>query len=233
MTEPTVVYGTRWGRTNALALVAFLVIAGIVVAVKQQVIAASLVFQSSTSQLATSAIDGSDVGFGVVRMTRSDASGGTDIKNVLRGGFADGKLDGLCVSQVQSILGVNMTLKITAGDGVLGTYEIQGSNALFDIVTIRGTNGTNGSGINMDGRAQFGLAASDVTTTKTNGSFDVNPLEADQGTGWFGIDADKGNLYNIRGNIYDGVIGGPFSLPNLSITVTPGTSGCDASPIPR
>lgn len=234
MTEPTVVYGTRWGRTNALVLVAFLVIAGIVVAVKQQVIAANLVFQSSTSQLATSAIDGSDVGFGVVRMARSTGSaGGTDTRNVLRGGFANGKLDGLCVSQVQSILGVNVTLKITAGDGVLGTYEIQGSNALFDIVSIRGTNGTNGSGINMDGRAQFGLSAADVTTTKTDGIFDVNPLEAEQGTGWFGIDADKGNLYNIRGTIYDGVIGGPFSLPNLSITVTPGTSGCDASPLPK
>ncbi|HSV38955.1 MAG TPA: DUF6230 family protein [Nocardioidaceae bacterium] len=234
MAASGVVYGTRWGRTNALVLIALLVIAGIVVAVKQQVIAANLVFQSSTSQLATSAIDGSDVGFGVVRMTRSTGSGGgTDVKNVLRGGFANGKLDGLCVSQVQSILGVNMTLKITAGDGVLGTYEIQGSNALFDIVSIRGTNGSNGSGINMDGRAQFGLAASDVTTTKTNGVFDINPLEADQGTGWFGIDADKGNLYNIRGTIYDGVIGGPFSLPNLSITVTPGTSGCDASPLPK
>ena len=228
------VYGTRWGRTNALIVVALLVVGGILVAVKQQVLAASIVFQSSTSQLATSAIDGSDVGFGVVRMNRSTGvSGGSDLRNVLRGGFANGKLDGLCVSQVQTILGVTVTLKITAGDGVLGSYEIQGSNALFDIASIRGTSGSNGSGINMDGRAQFGLAASDVTTTTTNGIFDVNPLAADQGTGWFGIDADKGNLYNIRGTIYNGVIGGPFSLPNLSITVVPGTSGCDASPLPK
>lgn len=227
------VYGTRWGRTSVVAAAALLVIAGIVVALQQRVIAASIVFQNGTSQLATSGIDGSDVGFGLVPISTSNGTGGTVSPNVLRGGFANGKLDGLCVSQVQNVLGQNVTLKITAGDGVLGTYEIQGSNALFDIAQIRGTSGSNGSGINMDGRAQFGLTASDVTTTQSGGSFDVNPLDAPQGTGWFGIDADKGNLYNLRGTIYDGVIGGPFSLPDLTITVTPGTSGCDASPIPR
>jgi hypothetical protein len=226
-------YGTRWGRSSVLALAALLVIAGVLLAVRQHVVALNIVFQSSTSQLATSGIDGSDVGFGVVPMTRSNGSGGTDTRNVFRGGFANGKLDGLCLSQTQSILGASYTLKITAGDGVLGTYEIAGTNALFDIVSIRGTGASNGNGINMDGRAQFGLTAFDVTTTKTEGAFDVNPLGSEQGTGWFGIDADKGNLYNLRGTIYNGVIGGPFSLPNLAITVQPGTSGCDAAAIPK
>lgn len=228
-----VVYGTRWGRSSVLGVAALLVIAGILVAVQKRVVALNIVVQSGTSQLATSGIDGSDVGFGVIPITRSTGSGGTDTRNVLRGGFANGKMDGLCLSQTQSILGAPYTLKITAGDGVLGTYEIAGTNALFDIVSIRGTGSSNGNGINMDGRAQFGLTAFDVTTTKTDGAFDVNPLGSVQGTGWFGIDADKGNLYNLRGTIYDGVIGGPFSLPNLAISVQPGTIGCDAAPIPK
>lgn len=228
--------GTRWGRTSVLIVGCFLVIAAVLGAVRQELVSSALfVTQSSTSQFSTSGLEGSDVGLGMTQVDRSTGVGsGSDKKYVLRAGFADGKLDGLCISQRQTVGGAVFTLRLTAGDGQLGTYEVVGKNAELDIVSLRGTNasGTTNNGINLDGRAMLGVAASDITTTTTGGLSDVNPLDAPTTAGWYGIDADRGNMYNLRGDLYDVVIGGPFSLPNLMIKIYPGDVGCKNATVP-
>lgn len=223
--------GTRWGRTSVLILAALLTMVAVLWAAQAQLVSSALVVsQSRTSELASGGLEGSDVGLGMTTTERSTGVGNeTDSKYVLRAGLADGKLNGLCLSQTQTVAGATVTLKLSAGDGDPATYEISGKNAVLDVVSLRGqgASGRTGNGINLDGRAMLGVASSDITTlTAPDGTAVANPLDAPTGVGWFGIDADKGNLYNIKADVYNVVIGGPFSLPGLKIDIEPGNSGC-------
>jgi hypothetical protein len=222
--------GTRWGRTSVLLVIALCAVAAMLWAVRTQVIASSLVFEGSTAQFSSSGINGTDVGMGMTRIQRNTGTA-IDDEQVLRFGFANGSINGICISQTQSLAGIgSVTLLITAGDGNSSTYEIAGSNVTFDVITAN----TTGSGIRMDGRAQLGLATQDITTTKTGTLFDPNPLDQPANApGWYGIDADYGYLLNVKGTIYDGYVGGPFSMPGLTIKVVPGTVGCQGLALPN
>ncbi|WP_109509531.1 DUF6230 family protein [Nocardioides speluncae] len=227
--------GTRWRRTGVLMALAFATLGSLGWMVKTNVLAAEIVVQSNTAQFATTELYGVDTAFGMSTVSRSTGAGGTDTRQVLRGGFAKGQLDGLCVSQKQQVLGQTFTIRLTAGDGVVGTREIVGENAMFDIVTLRTTSGANGkNGLMLDGRSLLGVASHDATTIKgPDGQFVENPLRAPVGSGYYAIDADVGHLYNARGTIYQGEIGGPFSAPGLKIDVLPGDVGCASQPLPR
>ncbi len=218
-------HGTRWPR-SIFAIGVGLAIVGVLTAMLSgNVLAATITFQDSPSQFSSSQIDGTDVGFGMVPIT---TAAGT--KQVLRSGFANGRFDGLCVSQKQTIAGTTWTVRLEAGDGTLGSYDVAGSNAVFDVDNLKASTNGSGAGVNLDGRVQLGLTSDDITTV----SGADNPFEAPTGTaGYWGIDADSGKLYALRGDIYNAIIGGPFSLPNLKIRVLPGDVGCDTIAIPQ
>lgn len=228
-------YGTRWRRTSAMVGVGLAGMAGVLAMIRTDVLAAEIVVQSNTAQFATTELYGQDVAFGMSTVQRSTGAGGTDTRYVLRGGFAKGQLDGLCVSQKQELLGRTFTLLLTTGDGQVGTREIVGENAMFDIVSLRTTSGSNGkNGLMLDGRGLIGVASHDTTTvTGADGQFLPNPLRAPVDKGYFAIDSDVGHLYNASGTIYQGEIGGPFSAPGLKIEVLPGDVGCATRALPR
>jgi len=208
---------------SALALLASFMV--------NNVLATNLVFQNAAATFSSSALNGADVGFGMATIQKQD---GTTV-DVLRAGFAQVSLDGLCVSKTEYVAGIPITLRLTAGDGVLGTNELTAANATFDVATMRGTSqaGQPASGLQLDGRAQLGLVTADITTTGPAGNKDINPLDgptSNNGYGWYGIDADQGRLYSVKGTLWNAVIGGPLTLPNLKITVTPGTgTPCDGA----
>lgn len=222
----TVPYGTRWSRTTVVALAAFGAIAALLTMMNREIVATSIVYQGSTAQFSTTRVAGEDVGFGMSRMTRTNADGTTTEVNVLSAGFAVGNLNGFCLSQRQSVAGLGqVTIKITAGDGQASTSEIEAANVQFDLVHLRGT----GPGVNLDGEVHIGLATQDITTID---GVD-NPLGSPLGTGYFGIDATAGDIHQARGRLYNAEIGGPMSLPGLKIVVLPGDHSCDADPFPN
>lgn len=219
-------YGTRWGRTTFAILLGFGVMASVVVGIRTRVLASNFVVQNATAEFSTSGLDATNAGFGMTKTTRSD---GTTVY-VLRGGFANGTLDGLCFSQKQTILGLPYTLTISAGNNTLGgTYELSAKNVTLDITQVRGTSqsGSAGNGINLDGKVQLGVATSDITTSSTNGVLDANPLGAPLGQGYWGIQAAAAHIYNLRGTVYDMNIVGSIFLPGLSLKVSQTANGCN------
>lgn len=206
-------YGTRWGRAGAAVGLSGSLLAAMGAMVSTNVLAAhvSIDSQASPSQFNTSKLTGQDVAFG---MAQANVNGAT--KSVLRAGFAQATLDGFCVSKTESVLGIfDVTLKVTSGNGAAGD-DIIARNASFDLTQLRGTQ------INLEGKDQVGQATADVTTTKTGGVFDANPLgapEAGYGKGWVAIDASRGTLTNLKGKLYSVQIQGDITLPNLSIGV--------------
>ena len=96
--------------------------------------------------------------------------------------------------------------------------ETEAVNVQFDVTAMRG----NSTGVNLDGMVHLGIAASDVTTLP---GID-NPLGAPTGPGYFGIDATKGDLFAVKGWLYNAEIGGPMNLKDLSIQVGPTVAEC-------
>lgn len=213
-----------------LMVLAFAAMAGLMALLRQDVLAAAVTYQGSTAKFSSGRVSGQDIGFGMAQVNVA----GAGTRNVLAAGFATGSLDGLCVSQVQSVpLIGDVVIKLTSGDGDSATREIKATNVQLDITQLRGS----GTGINLDGRVQIGMASQDVTTLA---GVD-NPLGAPTGTGWWGIDATAGDIFSAKGYLYDAEIGGPMRLPGLRISVTPKAAGgtecwttpVDATPLPH
>lgn len=229
-TADAAAYGTRWRQTAPLLLLAFLMMAAALTLLRQNVLAAVVTYQGSTAKFSSGRVTGQDVGFGMAQVNVA----GAGTKTVLAAGFATGSLDGLCVSQVQTLPVIgDVVIKLTSGDGNSSTREIEATNVQLDITQLRGS----GTGINLDGRVQIGMASQDITTLA---GVD-NPLSAPTGTGWWGIDATAGDIFSAKGYLYDAEIGGPMTLPGLRISVTPKAAGgteCwstpgDATPLPH
>lgn len=215
-------YGTRWQRTLPLLVLAVGGMLGLLGLVRVDVIAVNGVYTGSAAKFSSSGVTGADVGFGVADMTRKRADGSTETLKVVRAGFATAELNEFCMSMVESVPVIgDVTIKVTAGDGNPDTYEIKATNIVLDLWRVKGT----GTGVNLDGEVQIGLATQDITTLPGV----VDPL-GQPGIGYFGIDAARGYLYNISGRLHNAEIGGPIQLPNLNITVTPGGAECAVNP---
>jgi hypothetical protein len=211
-------YGTSWRRTLPLMLLALTAMAVCLVLLKQQVFAAAVTYQGNTAKFATGRVTGQDVGFGMRQLSSKSSGGVVSTKTVLSAGFATGTLDGFCLSQVQNLPVIgDVVIKVSAGDGNASTREISATNVQFDIASLRGA----GTGVNLDGRVQIGMASQDITTLPNTN----NPLGAPTGIGWWGIDATAGDIFSAKGYLYNAEIGGPMNLPGLKITVVPKVAG--------
>jgi hypothetical protein len=196
----------------------------------------NLVLQGQKSQFSTAKLSTTNVGFGITPI-----KAGTSTKYVLRMGFADGTLDGFCLSQTQRILGADFTIRLTSRDGGLNVADVAGRNVQFDVTSVTSTNtpNTSGDGIVLRGNVALGVATQSITTWQSGGVDVANPLDAPESfTGingrLFGVDSDVGDLYNLKGDIYDAVIEGPLTIKNLKIEVLPGSAasnGCKSTPI--
>ncbi|MGK2876083.1 MAG: DUF6230 family protein, partial [Nocardioides sp.] len=193
--------------------------------------------QFNTAQLSTT-----DVAFAMTPLTLRSGTSGTSTQYALRFGFAQGMLDGFCISQSKSILGLDYTIRITARNGSTGSFDVTGNKLQFDVTTVSSTSSpANGNGIQLKGDVQLGVTAQSVTTWKNAaGTADEpNPLEGPSsytdinGRLW-GVDSSNADLYNLKGDIYDAIIEGPIDVKNLKIEVLPGSAasqGCKNIPI--
>ena len=224
--------GTRWGRTGGLMASGFLVIGVLISMMHAQVIAVGFKVSSGSMSFSTGGLSGDNFGIGVAQIYHT---GYSSERNILRAGFASGRMDGLCLTRDESIPGIGYTvrMKMTAGDGIRSTNpsqnEIRAFNAVIDVQKLR----TQGSGLQLQGRSEFGLASADVTTINgPSSSYPVpNPLEAPGRQGYYGIDADKAQLSYVKGRIYDAEFGDLYAMPNLKIQVgtTSSLEACDAA----
>jgi hypothetical protein len=233
-------WGVRWGRAAlpllvglaTLAWFAYEAVCGSVMGLGGP----NLVMQGRSAEFSTARLSTTNVGFGIVPI-----KAGSSTRYVLRMAFASGSLDGFCLSQTQSILGADFTIRVTSRDGAVDVADLTGRNIQFDVTSLTSTNAPNpsGDGIALRGNVSLGLATQTLTTWQSGGVDVVNPLDAPESFAGingrlFGIDSDVGDVYNVKGDIYDSVIEGPITIKNLQLEVVPGSaasSGCKALPI--
>lgn len=235
--------GTRWRRVAVMNLCAFSVLGWMVSQLWTGTVmglGAGLVIQGQKSQFSSARLSTTNVAFGVMPITLRSGSGDST-RYVLRMGFANGTLDGFCVSQTESFLGVDYTIRITSGGNDINVTDVSGKNVQLDATTVTSTNlpNTNGNGVALRGNVELGVAVQSVTTWQAGGVDVVNPLDGPESYSGingrlFSVDSDVGDLYNIKGDLYDAVIEGPVNLKKLKIEVVPGgaaAQGCKNLPI--
>ncbi|GAA3055338.1 DUF6230 family protein [Actinokineospora globicatena] len=218
---------TQWRKAAVLAVPA-LALAGVLGAqVARGALASEVVVQGGTLSLSTSGLYGTDFGLSVGDVTRQNADGSTTVVRVGRLGFAEGRLNELCLSFQQQVLGAWFTVYVTGGDGNRSTWEIQTENVELDVVSATGA-------LDMDGVVAIGLPGENVTTIKdAAGNPAPNPLRVPVAEHRVGIDATFAEFRQVRGQIAVMSIPQPFRLPNLALRMEPGRGQCAAPVAPQ
>ncbi len=229
--------GTRWGRAAAVAGTSLATLGTLATLTWQQALGfdATVVIQGGNATFSSSRITADDAAFGMAPVRLGNGTW----KNLLRAGFARAGMDGLCVSKTESVGPVKYTIKLTAGDGT-SALEIGAADAGFDVTTLRGT------GINLQGSTQIGQATTDLTTAPGAAPYVANPFGVPatydggflgpgttgpqvygatgngghvNGQGYTGIDATRGALTGVYGQLWQAQVSGNITLPNLRIQV--------------
>ncbi|MFI8826247.1 DUF6230 family protein [Streptomyces sp. NPDC053431] len=209
---------THWRRSLAVALPALLAAGALAGAMTKGALALDLRIQDRPVDFTTSSLYGTQYGAAVVDQTVVRADGTTGPLRVLRMGFADGVINGLCLSRPQQIAGVTYTLLLTLGDTDPGTWEIRTRNTVLDLRNATGE-------LDMDGIVDLNVNGADVRTVKDDtGAYVVNPLDSPQHR--FGIQARYAKFDSITGTAQDMQIPGLLTTPKLSLAVKRGTVTC-------
>ncbi|MFI9004072.1 DUF6230 family protein [Streptomyces sp. NPDC053541] len=215
---------THWRRSLAVALPALLAAGSLTAALSGGALALDLHIQDRPVDFTTSSLYGTQYGAAVVDQTVVRPDGTTGTLRVLRMGFADGVVNGLCLSQRQQIAGLTYTLLLTLGDTDPGTWEIRTRNTVLDLRSATGE-------LDMDGIVDLNVNGADVRTVKdATGAYVPNPLDSPQHR--FGIQARYAKFDAITGTAQDMQIPGLLTTPRLSLTVKPGTVACPRPPAP-
>ncbi|MEU3483102.1 DUF6230 family protein [Streptomyces sp. NPDC033754] len=215
---------THWRRSLAVAVPALLAAAGLGSAMASGALAVGLRIQDRPVDFTTSSLYGTQYGAAVVDqpVVRPDGTAGTE--RVLRMGFADGVINGLCLSQRLQIAGATYTLLLTLGDDDPRSWEIRTKNTVLDLRNATGV-------LDMDGIVDLNVNGADVKTVKdASGAYVANPLNSPQHR--FGIQARYAKFDRIVGTAQDFQIPGLLTTPKLTLAVRPGTVACPAPPGP-
>ncbi len=233
-------YGARWKRMLAVNLFGVAILAWFTTQMltgRVFGLGAGLVVQSGAAQFSTAQLNTTNVAFAVVPISKRSGTSGTSEQYILRFGFAQGKLDGFCLSQTKSILGSDYTIRLTARDGATGSFDLIGKNVQFDVTSATSTSSpAAGNGIQLKGDVALGGTAQSVTTwLDSAGTADEpNPLDGPGSYSGingrlFAVDSSNADLFNLKGDIYDAIIQGPVDIKNLKIEVvkaSAATAGC-------
>ncbi|MFC8493114.1 DUF6230 family protein [Streptomyces sp. NPDC057235] len=215
---------THWRRSLAVAVPALLAAGGLGTAMASGALAVGLKIQDRPVDFTTSSLYGTQYGAAVVdqAVVRPDGSAGT--VRVLRMGFADGVINGLCLSQKQQIGGATYTLMLVLGDDDPGSWEIRTKNTVLDLKNATGV-------LDMDGIVDLNTNGADVKTVKdSSGAYVDNPLNSPQHR--FGIQARYAKFDRITGTAQDFQLPGLLTTPKLKLSVKPGSVACPAPPAP-
>ncbi|MBW1598845.1 cholesterol esterase [Streptomyces sp. JJ38] len=224
LTEPLTEGRTHWRRGALVALPALLTAGGLGAALSAGALALDLRIQDRPLSLATSSVYGTKYGAAVVDVPYTRPDGTTGTVRVLRMGFADGVINGLCLSQRQDIMGVTYTLLFTLGDEDPGSWEIRTENTVLDVRDATGV-------LDMDGIVDLNVNGADVKTIEDDAGNPVdNPLGAPEHR--FGIQARYAKFDKITGTVQDIQIPGLLTTPQLDLSVRRGAVDCPAPPPP-
>ncbi|MFE5897131.1 DUF6230 family protein [Streptomyces sp. NPDC056488] len=215
---------THWRRSLAVAVPALLAAGGLGTAMASGALAVGLKIQDRPVDFTTSSLYGTQYGAAVVdqAVVRPDGSAGT--VRVLRMGFADGMINGLCLSQKQQIGGATYTLMLVLGDDNPRSWEIRTKNTVLDLKNATGV-------LDMDGIVDLNTNGADVKTVKdASGAYVDNPLNSPQHR--FGIQARYAKFDRITGTAQDFQLPGLLTTPKLKLSVKPGSVACPTPPAP-
>ncbi|MGW1010020.1 DUF6230 family protein [Streptomyces termitum] len=209
---------THWRRSLAVAVPALLAAGGIGSAMATGALAVGLQVQDQPVDFTTSSLYGTQYAAAVVDQPTVRPDGTAGSVRVLRMGFADGVINGLCLSRRQQIAGATYTLLLTLGDDDPGSWEIRTRNTVLDLKNATGV-------LDMDGVVDLNVNGADVRTVKdAGGAFVTNPLGAPQHR--FGIQARYAKFDRITGTAQDFQIPGLLTTPRLKLSVKPGSVPC-------
>lgn len=241
-TEAATRHGTRWGRMAGALAASLGTLAALATLTWNNAFGldSTIIIQDGNATFSSSQITADDAAFGMAPVRLGNGTW----KNVLRAGFATATLDGLCISKTETVAGlVKYTIKLTAGDGT-AALESRANNAALDVTSLRGAS------INLQGSTQLGQATTDLTTSPGAAPYLANPFAVPQtwdggfhgpgaagpnaysatgngghvnGQGYTGIDATRGALTSVYGQLWQAQVTGDISLPNLTIKVLPFT----------
>ncbi|MFC7979453.1 DUF6230 family protein [Streptomyces cinereoruber] len=215
---------THWRRSLAVAVPALLAAGGLGTAMATGALAVGLQIQDRPVDFTTSSLYGTQYGAAVVDQAVVRPDGSTGTVRVLRMGFADGMINGLCLSQKQQIGGATYTLMLVLGDDNPGSWEIRTKNTVLDLRNATGV-------LDMDGIVDLNTNGADVKTVKdSSGAYVDNPLNSPQHR--FGIQARYAKFDRIVGTAQDFQLPGLLTTPKLKLSVKPGTVACPAPPAP-
>lgn len=212
MIDPNGHYGTRWGRVVLVLLPVLLVVGGIGVSVARGVLAASVVAQSSETQLATKGLRGDGVGLIIATNPTKQSDGQITNRYVRRLGVGKAVVDGLCLAQSSRVLGQQFTTLITATDDKPSTYEISAAGLLIDVASVQGYVGTTGETSINKNAADVRIAGSPIM------------LNGDASS--FGLQAQTIDLRDVTANVQDIEVPDALSAPTFSVRIVPGEKSC-------
>ncbi|WP_406859101.1 DUF6230 family protein [Streptomyces sp. HUAS MG47] len=209
---------THWRRSALVAAPALAAAGGLGAAVSTGALAVGLQLQDKPVQLTTSSLYGTQYGAAVVDVTVTNPDGTPRTERVLRMGFADGVVNGLCLSRPQRIMGADYTLLLTLGDQNPGSWEIRTKNTVLDVRQAAGV-------LDMDGIVSLNIDGKDVKTVKdATGAYVENPLNSPPDR--FGIQARYAKFDRIVASAQDLQVPGILTTPGLAVSVKPGTVQC-------
>jgi hypothetical protein len=217
-------YGTRWGRMLLVLAPALLVIGGLGTMLETGVLATSLVVQSGSLNISADGVYGTNFGAAFLDQAAETSTGSAENIPVLRLGFANGYINGLCMAEPQTIGGLTFTILVHVGDNDPATWETVTQNTVLDLTNVSGE-------LDMDGLVDLNINAPDVTTiTNSTGGYVTNPLNAPEGN--FGIQAHFAKFDMIQGAVQDIQIPGVLYSDGLSISIESGSASCPTPTAP-
>lgn len=223
--EPMPEGRTYWWRSGILAVPALA--AGVVVTwlMASGVLASTITMQGGTLQLATSGVYGTNFGLSVSNNNVSSSTGAVTAQRAGRIGFTSAQLEGLCLAEQQTVAGQTATVMLTAGSNT--AFTVQSGLLIIDLQDI-------GGGLYADGEVDLGIAGQNITTLGAPPWPAGNPLGVDTATSPspLGIQSSTTDFGPITGTVQALQLQQSISLPNLNISVKPGTVNCPAPPAP-
>ncbi|MER7058547.1 DUF6230 family protein [Streptomyces albidoflavus] len=177
--------------------------------------------QEKPLQLTTSSLYGTAYAAATVDqpVTRADGSAGS--VPVLRMGFREGRVNGLCLSRQQEVLGVPYSIVLELGDDDPATWEVRTGETVIDLVSADGV-------LDLDGVVDINVNGSAAGADGKGPSGGLG-----SGPDRFGLRADYAKFHSIDARTQDIQIPGFLTTPGLAIRVEPGTVRCPEPRPPR
>lgn len=207
--------GTRAGRACVLAVPALVATGVLGAAMAQGLLAANFMVVNQPFTIKSDKVLGS--GFAAFMHDRTKDDGGTGASEAMvRAGFKSARLDGLCGVVNQSILGVDYTLRIRAGEAVDGSPqgtdpEINASDLILEATAVKGVN-------SRFADMYLGKSADDVQMGGTS--------LAGGTAGAFGLEAGSVTVDGLQASAHTVELIGSIGLPDLALSVELGKTTC-------